>query len=176
METEVDVPVCTGCTTEHLSGRPAVTWRTPLRKIDVDRATDRRSFVAYTGADLVQQSPSKRPRLQTSQQKTSFAGTSSDPLPNGVVVLLPDCCPRCSEPSLERQRLCRFAGAFRGGSDGTRTRDLRRDRPARRNRLRPAPTRQGLCSTCVVGKLSHKATVGRAGTQEPLRDGRSGGM
>ena len=27
------------------------------------------------------------------------------------------------------------------GSDGTRTRDLRRDRPARRNRLRPATTR-----------------------------------
>jgi hypothetical protein len=27
------------------------------------------------------------------------------------------------------------------GSDGTRTRDLRRDRPVRRNRLQPATTR-----------------------------------
>jgi hypothetical protein len=32
---------------------------------------------------------------------------------------------------------CRFAGAFRDGSDGTRTRDLRRDRPSRAQR-RPA--------------------------------------
>ena len=31
--------------------------------------------------------------------------------------------------------------AYKSGSDGTRTRDLRRDRPVRRNRLRPALTR-----------------------------------
>jgi hypothetical protein len=77
----------------------------------------------------------------------------------------------------------RFAGSLRriDGSDGTRTRDLRRDRPARRNRLqpattrnyrleqaiphranldrlRPAATRQGLCSTCVVDSLAGEAT------------------
>jgi hypothetical protein len=34
----------------------------------------------------------------------------------------------------------------KGGSDGTRTRDLRRDRPARGNRRRPATTRNTGCS------------------------------
>ncbi len=39
---------------------------------------------------------------------------------------------------LEKTRLC---GGFGNGSDGTRTRDLRRDRPVRRDRLQPATTR-----------------------------------
>jgi hypothetical protein len=69
------------------------------------------------------------------------------------------------------------------GSDGTRTRDLRRDSPVqakpvrpaatlnqrlgqafprRANRFRPATTDShpaGLCSTCVVGRLPHQATT-----------------
>ena len=70
------------------------------------------------------------------------------------------------------------------GSDGTRTRDLRRDRPVpaqppqpaptrnyrleqavrpRRtgcDRLRPARARQGLCSTCVVDVVTTSTTAG----------------
>jgi hypothetical protein len=42
----------------------------------------------------------------------------------------------CAEPATENADLQDFSG-----SDGTRTRDLRRDRPARLNRLQPATTR-----------------------------------
>jgi site-specific DNA recombinase len=80
----------------------------------------------------------------------------------------------------------------KSGSDGTRTRDLRRDRPARpqparpvcaqnyrieqafahrsnrRDRPQPATTRQGLRSTCVVGLLT-KTTEARLNTRTANR-------
>jgi hypothetical protein len=72
---------------------------------------------------------------------------------------------------------------FLDGSDGTRTRDLRRDRPVRAqpvqpattpdylieqafltertgcDRLRPASTRQSLCSRCVVALFATRTTM-----------------
>jgi hypothetical protein len=77
---------------------------------------------------------------------------------------------------------CLFAGTSRDGSDGTRTRDLRRDRPVRLNRLqpvttrnygysrhfhaeqtgsdrlRPAAARQSLCGTCAVDVVPTSTT------------------
>jgi hypothetical protein len=38
--------------------------------------------------------------------------------------------PRAVSRRLIRQHKCLFAGTYKDGSDGTRTRDLRRDRPA----------------------------------------------
>jgi hypothetical protein len=79
----------------------------------------------------------------------------------------------------QKMSICRV---FSNGSDGTRTRDLRRDRRARRNRLQPATTynhrlqqafprranrlrpippastRLGLCRTCALDELTSKAT------------------
>ena len=49
-----------------------------------------------------------------------------------------------------------FCRTFRDGSDGTRTRDLRRDRPVRANRLGPATTR------------NHRATAGIFSRSKPL--------
>jgi hypothetical protein len=49
------------------------------------------------------------------------------------------CCPDGQDVCETGNTICRFQGLY--GSDGTRTRDLRRDRPVRRSRLRPATTR-----------------------------------
>jgi hypothetical protein len=78
------------------------------------------------------------------------------------------------------------------GNDGTRTRDLRRDRPVpaqppqpaptreyrleqavrpRRtgcDRLRPAPARQGLCSTCVVDVVTTSTTAGHGRSRDAV--------
>jgi integrase len=83
---------------------------------------------------------------------------------------------RKSDPNRAPKEKVPESGDFESGSDGTRTRDLRRDRPVqarpaqpaptrnyrleqafpgRANRLWPATTRRGLCSTCVVGRLPH---------------------
>jgi hypothetical protein len=45
----------------------------------------------------------------------------------------------CVRAYLDNKK-CLFAGISKDGSDGTRTRDLRRDRPVRRNWLQPATT------------------------------------
>jgi hypothetical protein len=45
-------------------------------------------------------------------------------------------------------------GKAKDGSDGTRTRDLRRDRPARRNRLRPATTRNDRLEQAILHRAN----------------------
>jgi hypothetical protein len=58
--------------------------------------------------------------------------------------------PRAASRRLIRQHKCLFAGTYKDGSDGTRTRDLRRDRPIRVQRRLPTSNLelihlQGVC-------------------------------
>jgi hypothetical protein len=49
------------------------------------------------------------------------------------------CCPDGQDVCETGNTICRFQGLY--GSDGTRTRDLRRDRPEQARLVRPATTR-----------------------------------
>jgi hypothetical protein len=70
-------------------------------------------------------------RAQDRSWKCLFAGILSQPFGLG---------PRMEQRRLMRQRNLLICRHFKKRGDGTRTRDLRRDRPARCNQLRPATT------------------------------------
>jgi hypothetical protein len=81
--------------------------------------------------------------------------------------LLPVCCPEIASACLPGQQKCPFAGTSRDGSDGTRTRDLRRDRPVRGSRRLPTIDAQSLYSCGFRGRLRGSIPHGCA---KPISD------
>jgi hypothetical protein len=117
----------------HYRLRPA--RPTYLREVARDdaRAASRRTRIVAVGV------------ARTGNETTSdlFLFVRPDYKPVGEKVNLQGVCvlalghwigPRTVSRRLIRQHKCRFAGIYKDGSDGTRTRDLRRDRPSRARR------------------------------------------
>ena len=72
-------------------------------------------------------------------------------------LVLPVCCPKSPGCALSENARCLFAGTLRDGSDGTRTRDLRRDRPSRPPRRPPtnSPERLHLQGSLLLESGCH---------------------
>ena len=110
------------------------------RRPSVRTTTDRRSFVVCAGAAVLEG------RVLLADQLTRMAhlqGFSKRGKPQAFRRVLPECCcPSAARGHADRaysaNTKCLFAGTSKDGSDGTRTRDLRRDRPVRHNRLQQA--------------------------------------
>jgi hypothetical protein len=119
---------------------PATTARTPSRSADEEPLL----FVDVRRTPELARAPAKRRYAQSGDcmnAGSKAGGTSTAPTRcNRLQTAATRChrlqparlCGRCvvriGEPAEAGNRKCRFAGSFRDGSDGTRTRDLRRDR------------------------------------------------